>query len=221
MSDDSPVPSAAPAPAAPTRLFETPQVGTNAAPAGIVRGTAVMTGWMEKALNEAEEDRQIRLAESDAHQAEIKRAKTNEDVNEYGMEHTADMGRPGQSAVVILEIPYSQSRVQFCQADLTETEGTHGTSITLNMICPDCHQRGIPQAWCQIKIDDRNKKMSIDYKTKGKVWVDPDTHQPHLVAGNIDVSEAFRCDRPGCGFKAKISGTGPNSENGVSRVIRE
>lgn len=205
----------------PASLFGTPHVGVGQAPIGITRGTAVMSGWMENQLNEAEEDRQLRLAESDAAQAKVKEANTGADANEYGLEHTADMGRPGQSAVVILAIPYSGDRIQYCQCDLTETEGAHGTSVTLNMICPDCHQRGVKQAWCQIKIDDRNKKMTIDYRTKGKVWVDPDTGTAHLVAGNVDVSEAFRCGRPGCGFRARISGDGPDWQSGVSLVMRE
>ncbi len=202
-------------------LFGTPQEGTSQAPIGIVRGTAVLSGWMENQINEDEADRQLRLKESDADQAKIKQAKSGEDFNEYGMEHTADMGRPGQSAVVVLEIPYPGDRVQYCQCDLTETEGAHGVSVTLNLICPDCQLRGVKQAWCQIKIDDRNKRMTIDYRTKGKVWVDPDNGVAHLVAGNVDVSETFRCGRPGCGFRARISGDGPNWKNGVSLLIRE
>jgi hypothetical protein len=202
MSDPSP-PKPAPAPKGPI---------------GIVRGTATRSTWLENNLAAREHQRKIDLAEADAETAAVKRAETTP--GEAGITSTADMGRPGTNPVVVIESVSSDGRRhQFIQADLTVTEAADGPALQLNLICIQCVSNGVPQAQAQIRISDKNKRLSVNQDTKGEIWVDPDTGAALLLAGTVELDEICRCPMPGCGFRFRISPRGP--QRGVSRLMVE
>jgi hypothetical protein len=175
------------------------------APAARVQNAAVMSAWMEHDVATKERERTTALAEADAETALIKSAK--ETSSDAGLQYENDMGGAGTHPIGVIQVLYANgTRERFMECDIVVTHGAHGISQTL------CIQ-------CQIKIDDRNKRFHLDESTKGTPWEDPDTHQIRLLAGTIDVSEICKCDRPGCGFRFRISPHGPMV--GVGKLIPE
>ncbi len=184
----------------------------------IIHGQATTSSWLEKDLAERAYKRKIAQEEADRDAAAHKDAQGSHDT--ASLSHTADMGRPGTNPVVVVEVVMAEGRKhQFIQCDLSIVEVNGAAGLQLNMICPSCVARGVAQGDAQIRIHEKNKRMSLDMDTKGEIWVDPDTGTAHLLAGTIELDEIARCPMPGCGFRFRISPRGP--QRGVSRLIKE
>lgn len=211
MSDDkTPPASPPPAAAAPVK---------NQAPMAIIHGQATTSSWLEKDLAERAYKRKIAQEEADRDAAAHDAAQGSHDT--ASLSHTADMGRPTTNPVCVVEVILAGGRKhQYIQCDLSVVEMNGQSGIQLNMICPSCVARGIPQGDAQIRIHEKNKRMHLDMSTKGEIWVDPDTGAAHLLAGTIDIDEACRCPTPGCGFKFKIAAGGKN-RGGISVLKKE
>lgn len=213
MSDDTTPPAsstAAPSPAA--------DKGPKA-PMAIIRGQATTSSFLERDLAERAHNRKVAQEEADKDAAAHDAAQGSHDT--ASLSHTADMGRPTTNPVCVVEVMMAAGRKhQYIQCDLTIVEVNGQSGLQLNMICPSCVARGIPQGDAQIRIHEKNKRMSLDMSTKGEIWVDPDTGAAHLLAGTIDIDETCRCPMPGCGFKFKIS-AGGKGRNGISLLRKE
>lgn len=219
MSDSSPpaAPPSASSPAAAPAASSFEKKGP-LAPVGIVYGQAAPSGWLERDLATRAKNRAQAQADADADAAAHAQAQGSHDT--VSLSHTADMGRPTTNPVCVVEVVLAGGRRhQFIQCDLTVVEVDNEPGIQLNMICPSCVARGIPQADAQIRIHEKNKRLTLDQSTKGEIWVDPDTGDAHLLAGTIELDEIARCPMPGCGFKFRISPRGP--QRGVSRLVKE
>lgn len=220
MSDDkaAPPPPAPPpaalSPAAPAPLDKGPK-----APMAIIHGQATTSSWLEKDLAARAHNRKVAQEEADRDAAAHQDAQGSHDT--VSLSHTADMGRPTTNPVCVIEVVLAGGRKhQYIQCDLSVVEWNGEMGIQLNMICPSCVARGIPQGDAQIRIHEKHKRMHLDMSTKGEIWVDPDTGAAHLLAGTIDVDETCGCPMPGCGFKFKIA-AGGKGRNGVSVLRKE
>ena len=165
------------------------------------------------------------LARQTEQDEEIKLSKTETMANTGGQSlasrKTMDLGSSNTHPVAVLQVLLSHgAREQYIQADIiiASDPSTGEITRTLNLVCPSCVARGLPQAQSQIKIDSRNKKWDLDERVKGQVWVDPDTNQPYVLAGKVECAETCRCPQVGCSYAFKI---GPKSDHpGVSRMLK-
>lgn len=213
MADDASPPAAAPPPA--------PSLPSAAhapkAPVAIIRDKATFSSWMDHDIASREQHRKIELAAADREQGIIDTAKDRP--GEVGITKTADIGQGETHPVCIIQIVLAGGRKeQYIQGDFNITDLPDGSiEGALNIICPKCVAKGVPQAQAQIRISDRNKRLSLNQDTKGLPWVDPDTGEVFQTAGTLELDEKSRCDR--CGFTFRISPNGPQA--GVSRLVIE
>lgn len=195
--------------------FETkPEIGPTA---GIVRGSAVLSPWREKQIQQIKADTERRWKEQDEEIAAAK-AGTGDPIGARRM--TFDMGQSTTHPVAVIRvISRDGSKERYIQADIIIATAPDGTiSRVANLICPRCVARGIPQHQAQLRVDDRNKKWSLDTSVAGKTWIDPDTGHPFILAGKIDMSEKGRCGQLGCDFAFRIN---PLGDPLVSTIVFE
>jgi len=208
-----------PAEASPPPLAPEPEAPRTieGAPVVFMRG-GTTTSNFDAYVHEFDQDTKARWAEQDK-----ERAAAAIPIEQGGAQRiTSDMGTPNSYPVAVIQILHTGNREQFMQADVVISDtGDGGVSRVLVLICPDCRSRGIPGHMCQIKIDDRNKRWSLDERYKGTVWVDPDTNAPYLLAGAVDLADICRCPTPGCSLRFRISDMKNPTYPGVSRLIRE
>ncbi len=193
----------------------------SAAPTILIRNPSVMSQWMEADTHARETGRKRDLALVDSEQRAIKTAKDQNTAEAAGHSFTKDLGTAGNHPRVVVQLLLENgTKERFMECDLTVTDTEDGISLSMVMICPSCHARGIPQAQCQMTISDRNKKFHIDESTKGTPWEDPDEPGRFIIlAGTPDVEEICTCPRPACGFRFRISPHGPVV--GVGKLIVE
>jgi hypothetical protein len=167
----------------------------------------------DQLARQSEQDEEIRLSKSET--------MTNTGGHSLASRKTMDLGSANTHPVAILQVLLDHgSRERYIQADIViASDPVTGEIIrTLNLVCPSCVSRGLPQSQSQIKIDSRNRKWDLDERCKGDVWVDPDTRQPYVIAGKVECAEMCRCPQVGCSFSFKIS---PKSDHpAVSRVLK-
>ena len=220
MSEEKPCPAVPPS--SPVVEATTPRVPASSppqqAPIAIVHGQAALSGWLEKDLQLRAKNRAEAQAQADADIALHR--ETKDTAGTASALHTADMGRPTTHPVAVIEVVLAGGRRhQFLQCDLTYVAYKGEEGLQLNLVCPACVARGIPQADAQICIHEKNKSFSVDLSTKGELWADPDTGDVYTLAGTVDLAETSRCPMPGCRFAFRISPNGP--QRGVSRLIKE
>jgi hypothetical protein len=218
-SDETKKPSFADVfPASPTPALQgEKEKPTFGAPYTIMKG-GTTSGWMDQHVAMLKEDTAKRHAEQDAEAAV---AKEGEGQVLGARRVSYDMGTPTRHPVVVLQyLLEGGAKERYIQCDVViATDEAGMPTRVLNLVCPRCVGRGVPQAQAQIRIDDRNRRWYLDETCKGDVWIDPDTQQAFVLAGKVDCSERCRCGFPGCDFAFRIS---PKSDHpSVSRIIRE
>lgn len=208
-----PAPATEPAPAlqgpAPARQID-------GVPMMFMRGGTTTTNF-DKYVMEFDADTKVRWAEQDK-----ERAAASIPIERGGAQRlTKDLGSPTTHPVAVIQLLLPGGREQFMQADVVIGEEGDIVTRVLVMLCPKCRQRGLPGHMCQIKIDDRNKRWTLDEKYKGHVWVDPDTNEALVLAGAVDIQDICSCPTPGCGFRFRVSDARNAEYPGVSRLVQE
>jgi hypothetical protein len=204
MSDDKPTASK---PAAPTIIFKG---GTNTS--SLDREIAVEMEDINKRRQEADEERRravILSNPADASEEGFKVATQQAAmIEDGGVMLENRLASANDAAEVIIEYRSKDGTLtQFLQADVRVSE----QGMMLILLCPRCVRRGRPQTMSQFHVRDDNRKWYLDEKLKGQVWADPDSNEPHVIAGKVEMPELGRCPHPNCDFKFRITST--NHEN--------
>lgn len=141
--------------------------------------------------------------------------------NDKGINYERRIGSSMESGVVIIEIPSRDGRkTRFCQADVFVANTDKGPIPTLVMVCPNCVEvLNKPQMVAQIRIRADNRMFHLDTKWAGQTWVDPDTNEPYVLAGTVEMEEAARCPNEFCGFRFRIAGHNPEYPM-TSKLVR-
>jgi hypothetical protein len=86
-----------------------------------------------------------------------------------------------------------------CLADII-LPAAEGMDLSLQIVCPQCKERGIPMGQCQLAIKQSNRAWHLDTRTAGEIIVFDG--QPYYSAGKIMDSDRFSC--PKCSWTARI-----------------
>jgi len=189
-----------PAPAPPEEPATEPTI-MGVPMATFVRGGGTTTMAHDRHIHEVEVDAEARRDEQDR-----MRQVAGVPVEQGGGKlWSQQSGSPKETPKVLLTYltpggePWIVSGEQVqCLADVIV--GQDITDLVLQIVCPRCKGRGVPQGQCQLTLRQSNRKWHLDSKDAGKVLIFDG--EGYLSAGTVMESERFRC--PDCGWAARI-----------------
>ena len=133
----------------------------------------------------AQEDERMRIVKENPNEARINEVK---------------LGGQSQHASIVLEVKHAKDNtvLDYVICELM-VEDEH---LVLNMACPKCADRGIPD---NFKISQKNRRFELDTRRAGELWVNPKPpHETATLAGAITLLEWVKCPNLGCPWKLII-----------------
>lgn len=117
---------------------------------------------------------------------------------------TADLGSQQKHPAIVLEIQDNNRTVtEYIRCELTAGR-TDPEELVLVLCCPYCAVK-YGSAEAQIHISSKNKRLYLDIRRAGELWVNPlDVNEMVTLAGTITMEERAKCPGLGCTWAFRI-----------------